>query len=309
MKKNPLVSIVITFLNAEKFLEEAISSVFEQTYDHWELLLVDDGSTDESTRIAQRHAQECPEKICYLEHDRHENRGASTSRNLGIRSARGEYLAFLDSDDVWFPHKLEQQISIMIAQPEAAIVYGPSQFWYSWTGQALNSQIDYIPKLGVEADTLAGPPKLLTLSLESKAPTPCPSNMLLRSVIVRQVGGFEEKFAGIYQLYEDQAFLAKVYLIGSVFVASECWVRYRQHEDSCVSIVMGAGKKYEAGLFYLSWLEGYIAASGITDSDVWIALRKKQRRYRYPKLSPVMERLQFRFDEIKKLLPLTRRAI
>ena len=170
-----------------------------------------------------------------------------------------------------------------------------------WTAVYVASQC--FKKLGVEADTLSRPPKLLTLALESKAPTPCPSNVLLRRVIVQQVGGFEEIFTGIYQLYEDQAFLAKVYLAGSVFVASECWDRYRQHADSCVSVVMQAGQKYEAGLFYLTWLERYLAVNGIKDGDVWIALRKKQRRYRYPKLSPLLERFQFRVDQMKQLVP------
>src|SRR5919198_1004258 len=105
----PLVSAIIIFLNAERFIQEAIESVFAQTYDAWELLLVDDGSTDGSTAIARRYAEQHPGKVRYLEHNGHQNRGKSASRNLAIRNCTGEYIAFLDADDVWLPRKLEQQ--------------------------------------------------------------------------------------------------------------------------------------------------------------------------------------------------------
>src|ERR687889_2435319 len=96
MSSKPLVSSIIIFLNRERFIQEAIESVFAQTYDNWELLLVDDGSTDGSTQIALRYAERYPEKVRYLEHPGHQNSGMSASRNLGIRYAKGEYIAFLD---------------------------------------------------------------------------------------------------------------------------------------------------------------------------------------------------------------------
>ncbi len=86
--KSPLVSAIINFLNEERFLQEAIESVFSQSFDDWELLLVDDGSTDGSTRIALRYAEQNPRKVRYLEHEDHRNRGMSASRNLGVRRLR-----------------------------------------------------------------------------------------------------------------------------------------------------------------------------------------------------------------------------
>jgi glycosyltransferase involved in cell wall biosynthesis len=79
MNSKPVVSIIMIFLNAEKFIQEAIESVFAQTYNSWELLLVDDGSTDESTDIALWHAKQNSERVRYFEHDGHQNRGMSTS--------------------------------------------------------------------------------------------------------------------------------------------------------------------------------------------------------------------------------------
>src|SRR5262249_26786865 len=160
-------------------IEEAIISVLEQTYACWELFLVDDGSTDDSTEIARRYAQQHSGRIWYLQHHNHQNRGMSASRNLGLNHARGDLIAFLDADDVWLPEKLERQVAIMEAQPKAAMVYGSSQHWYSWTGDAVDLPRDYIPAVGIEAGLIA-PPALLTLSLKSTARTPCPSNFLVR---------------------------------------------------------------------------------------------------------------------------------
>ena len=276
-----MVSAIVIFLNEDKFLREAIESVFTQTYDNWELLLVDDGSTDGSTAIARRYAAQHPEKVCYLEHEGHQNRGACASRNLGVRNAKGEYVALLDADDVWLPYKLEQQVAILDSHPEAVMVYGATQYWHSWTGNSEDVGRDYVPNLGIEPDTLVRPPTLLTLSLESRAHTPCPSDVLLRREIVERVGGFEEGFRGIYQLYEDQAFLAKVYLKAPVFVASECWDKYRLHPDSCVSVVKRVRQKYAVGLFYLNWLENYLAEQGIKNIEIRRALRNKRLRYRH----------------------------
>src|SRR5262245_29579160 len=110
MGARPAVSIITIFLNAEPYLDEAIRSVLSQSYDNWELLLVDDGSIDGGTGIAKRYARSFPRKIHYLDHDGHQNKGMSASRNLGVSYAMGEHIAFLDADDVWLPDKLEQQV-------------------------------------------------------------------------------------------------------------------------------------------------------------------------------------------------------
>src|SRR5262245_51206234 len=129
----PLVSAIIIFFNAEKYFQEAIESVFAQTYAHWDLLLVDDGSTDGSTEIAVRYANRHPGKVRYMEHAGHQNRGMSATRNLGFRAARGEFVALLDADDVWLPSKLEQQVAVLTEHPAAGMIYAPTQYWYSWT--------------------------------------------------------------------------------------------------------------------------------------------------------------------------------
>jgi glycosyltransferase involved in cell wall biosynthesis/SAM-dependent methyltransferase len=278
--RRPLVSVITNFLNGAQFIQEAIESVCAQTYDSWELLLVDDGSTDSSTEIALEYAAQYPSKIRYLEHEGHQNRGTSAARNLGLRHAKGEYIAFLDADDVWLPYKLERQVAILASQPRAAMVYGATQYWYSWTGHPEDRQHDYVPDLGVEADRLFEPPALLTLLYPlGKAPAPCPCGLLVRRETVESVGGFEEDFRG---MYDDQAFLVKVYLKHAVFVSSACCDKYRIHPNSCVSVAKQTGQYHEIRLFFLNWLETYLAAQGFQDTPAWLALQEALCPYRHP---------------------------
>lgn len=283
--RNPLVSIIVPFLNAERFIGEAIDSVFAQVYDNWELLLVDDGSTDGSTGRARELAERYPEKVRYLEHDGHHNRGLPASRNLGLKHARGKYVALLDSDDAWLPQKLEQQVQILESHPEAAMVYGRSEYWRSWTGDAADVGRDCVPELGIEADTLVPAPRLLLLSYPlGTAPTPCPSDIMLRRTALGRVGGFEESFNSQFTMYEDQAFLAKIYLEESVFVSSQCWDNYRLHPDSCVSTVTRNGQYHDVRRFFFNWFEGYLLEKGIRNSEIGTALKKAMRPYRHPVL-------------------------
>jgi glycosyltransferase involved in cell wall biosynthesis len=269
MNVSPKVSIVTIFFNAEKFLDQAVESVFAQTYDDWELLLVDDGSTDMSSEIAKTYSDNYPDKVKYVDHDGHRNLGMSAARNLGIRSCGGEYVAFLDADDVWLPNKLERQLAILESKPQVAMVCGAPQYWHSWTGLREDSYRDYICDLGVRPDTIFMPPTLLHLLIED-AGAPCPSDILIRHNVIERVGGFEDSFQG---MFEDQALLAKVYLTEPVFVSNECLDRYRIHPKSCVSVVTRSGDYDKVRLFFLGWLEAYLFKERERHPDVWAGLQ------------------------------------
>ena len=137
MTTKPLVSIIVPFFNAAPFFSEAIESVRAQTYDAWELLLVDDGSSDGSTEIAQRYAGRYPEKIRYLSHEGRQNRGKSTTRNLGLGQAQGDYVTFLDADDLFLPDKLARQVGLLHAQPTAGMVYGRTEISVPLAGRTV----------------------------------------------------------------------------------------------------------------------------------------------------------------------------
>lgn len=108
--KNDLVSIIVPVYNSEKFINDTIRTVQEQTYGNWELILVNDCSTDNSVSIIEKYVKEDNRiKLINLEC----NSGAAIARNTGIEQATGRYIAFLDADDLWHKEKLEKQIKFM----------------------------------------------------------------------------------------------------------------------------------------------------------------------------------------------------
>ena len=185
MSNAPLVSVIVIFLNEERFIEEAVESVMQQTYAHWELLLVDDGSTDKSSAMALRRAQADGERVRYFEHKDHQNGGMSASRNLGIRNARGRYIAFLDADDVWLPHKLEKQVGLLESHTEVGLVCGPAEYWFSWRGNLHDKDLDKVERLALKPKTVIEPPQLLKTwyPLGSATPAGISSIMLRREVV------------------------------------------------------------------------------------------------------------------------------
>jgi glycosyltransferase involved in cell wall biosynthesis/SAM-dependent methyltransferase len=282
VKGEPQVSVVVPFWNAKPFIEEAIRSVLDQTFADWELLLVDDGSTDGSTQITRQYVERFPEKLRYFEHEHHQNRGVAASRNLGIRQARAGYIAFLDADDVWVSNKLARQLTILESERDAAMVCGPSLFWYSWTGKAEDTARDFVKDLRITPAGLIRPPTLLLSSLSRGTFVANPSTILIRREALDRVGGFEESFVGPVQTFEDDAFLAKVQLRESVFVATECWSRYRRHENSLLSIMTNTGRTRAARLFYLRWLERYLAQQKVDSDEIRDALSKALWPYHHP---------------------------
>lgn len=284
MNEAPLVSIVLIFFNEERFLPDAVASVLAQTLTDWELLLVDDGSTDASSDRARAYAREQPQRIRYLEHPDHANRGMSATRNLGIFSARGRYLSFIDADDVWLPRKLEEQVALAQANPRAAMVVGLTQWWYGWTGVAADARRDFVQTLPVALDTVVAPPALLTAFLQDEYASI--ADILVNRELAQSVGGYETAFRG---LYEDQAFHAKICAAHPVYVSHKTWYRYRQHPDSCVAAAATvSGAKAAARLMYLNWLESYLRAT-TPNPELQAVLRRELLPYRYPAFRQVRD--------------------
>jgi glycosyltransferase involved in cell wall biosynthesis len=253
-------------------MREAIESVIDQTYPHWELLLVDDGSKQESVEVALEYVDTYPRKIHYLQHEGHKNRGASISRQLGIDAAQGELIAFLDADDLWLPNKLEQQVLLMDERPEVGMLFGNTLYWYSWKGDDENLNQDYVPKLGYAIKGLFQPRQLLPLQLSGRAIVPCTCSVIIRREILAASGGMEASFTG---MYEDQAFYSKVSLVTPVFVSTQCWDKYRQHSASMCAVSDRQGQTLTARIAFLEWLEVYLFEKTINDPEIWQALKRE----------------------------------
>jgi glycosyltransferase involved in cell wall biosynthesis len=112
----PLVSIIVPLFNKEKFILDCLFSIANQEYSNWECIIVDDGSSDQSVFLVEKFAKAAPGDWKIL---RKQNGGPSSARNYGIRHAHGEFIAFLDADDVWLPNKITCQLDILGRSPAA----------------------------------------------------------------------------------------------------------------------------------------------------------------------------------------------
>jgi glycosyltransferase involved in cell wall biosynthesis len=273
----PRVSVVCCFFNEERFLVEAIESVLAQSLAELELILVDDGSTDRSRSIAERFAA-ADQRIVVVGHPGDGNRGLSASRNLGISVASAARIAFIDGDDRWPAEKLAEQVAIMDRHPEVSLLAGGARYWSSWAGG-----IDEVRQIGTVRDRVISPPDaLLSTYPLGDAEAPGVTGFLVSAEAIARIGGFEEAFPG---MYEDQAFLAKMYLGEPVYFSSHCWFDYRQHDGSMLAAATRRGQYLDARGRFLDWFAHYIAEREVDDlvtqrlrqarGDVRRALRRR----------------------------------
>lgn len=288
----PAVSVICIFFNAELFLFEAVQSVLSQSFENFELLLVDDGSTDAGSAIAIEFAEEHPNRIRYFHHRGHINRGMSASRNLGLQHARGKFVAFIDADDRWRRSKLSEQVAILQAHDEVGMVCGSVNYWESWRGGR-----DRLKQTGHLLNRVSTPPETsLRVYPLGDAHAPCPSDVLLRRSIIGLIGCFEEEFSGPLQMYEDQAFLAKLYLHVPVYFSSRTWSDYRIHDESCVAVVERDGLYTTVREYFLDWLHRYVDENDIAYKFlIYSAIQRARWELKHPK--------------IRRLLRLGRRAL
>jgi glycosyltransferase involved in cell wall biosynthesis len=276
----PRVTVVIPFLDPpESFLTEAVESVRSQTFRDWELLLVNDGSGPESTRAAEAFVHREPDRIRLIAHEDGRNHGIAAARSLGLGAARGEYVACLDADDLWFPNKLQDQLDILDAASHVDLIFGRSEYWRSWDSAATNSDGDIVPALRVADRTELGGKDYVLRLIRQQVMIPCPSSIVVRTDAARAVGGFGE---GVTNLYEDQAFYAKLGLSGVILACDEVWDRYRIHRASVLGKA-SADRAVAARKQFLEWLEDYLSGQGVCSGDVRRALRVERWAADHPR--------------------------
>ena len=165
MKESPLVSVIIPVYNYDRYLAEAVESVLNQTYQHVEVIVVDDGSTDRSGEVAKSFADRGVQ-YCYQVHS-----GIGPTRNKGVELARGDFIAFLDADDRWPIQKIERQLGAFETDPELEMVFG----------QALQLQNGSEWESGVSAYKVA---------VDGMVPGMVPGTMLIKRDAFDRVGKF-----------------------------------------------------------------------------------------------------------------------
>ncbi len=202
---SPRFSVIIPVYNRERFIARAIESVLAQTYRDFELIVVDDGSTDSTPEIVARY----PVRLL-----RQENRGVSAARNRGIAAARGEIIAFLDSDDAWKARKLEVQAAYFESHPECKI-HQTDEIWIR-NGTFLNKHKKHQKKSGhIFYDSL----HLCLIS---------PSAVAIRRELFDEVGVFREDFP-VCEDYELWLRITKHYEV--CYSPEPLVVKYGGHDD------------------------------------------------------------------------------
>ncbi len=190
----PLVSVVIPAYNASQFIAETIDSVLAQSYSQFEMLIIDDGSTDKTVEIINQYCQQ-DRRVQLISQT---NAGVSWARNRGAELSNGELVAFLDADDRWATHKLKTQVDFMAEHPEIAVCFGRIEFMRSdgaLTGQRSNGRLTQIQ-----------PEHLLY-----ENPTITTSNWMMRRTVSQTYGGFDPDM----NYSEDVDYLLRIMLCGN----------------------------------------------------------------------------------------------
>jgi len=208
---NPKVSVILPVYNCEKYLQYAIESILDQTFKDFELLILDDGSTDKSSEIAKKYAAK-DNRIRYFYHS---NMGLAKTLNKGLKLARGVYIARQDADDISHPERLEKQVKYLDGHPEIALV-GTSMYQIDEKGKKL-----YFYKFPTSHN------KIIKLLEKGENPFPHTSIMIRKSVI-NMIGGYRELFkkAQDYDLYLR---VCERFKVASI---PEPLVQVRFHEES-----------------------------------------------------------------------------
>lgn len=211
----PKVSVIVPVYNSEKYIAQAVDSVLCQTFHDFELIVVDDGSTDRTAEILKRYG----ERLTYIYQPNSER---SAARNTGIRHAKGEYLAFLDADDFWLPQKLERQVQVFDLAPEVGLVYGWA-YNVDESGKKVDKGND-----GILRRFDAGTNVFESLLFENVVGIGGCSTVMIRADSVRQVGAFDESLVYI----EDWDLWIRIAAYYPVGLVPEPLVCYRQDSGS-----------------------------------------------------------------------------
>ena len=220
---NPKISVVIPAYNSDRFIADAINSVFEQKIDNIEIIIIDDGSTDNTNEIVAKFG----DKVSYF---RQKNKGASCARNFGVNVANGTWIAFLDSDDSWSPNYLEHFLSIVNYFDDVALYYC-GKIWVDEFGK---------PLLGNATQKIYPQGWILNTLLMNNYISSC-SCVIVRKDIYISIGGFNED--PIFCNGEDYDLwlrIASNYRICSIPFP---YVRYRRHSHNLTN----NSSKYEIG--------------------------------------------------------------
>ncbi|MFH0895762.1 MAG: glycosyltransferase [Bacteroidota bacterium] len=208
----PLVSVIIPAYNASRYIRETLESVIHQTYSNWEIIVVDDGSTDQTKEIVLSLTEADPRIHYYFQ----KNTGVSVARNTGFNNSKGDIIAFLDADDLWLPENLEKKISLFSTSDSVVAVHSPVQFIDE------NSKVQNTILSGKTGNCLKN------LLLWEGCTVPGPSSILFRRNVIDICGEFDPSLS----LSADQDYFIRVAYRFPFHAIDQVLVHYRVHSQN-----------------------------------------------------------------------------
>jgi glycosyltransferase involved in cell wall biosynthesis len=278
MKKG-LVSVIVPVYNREDYVRETLDSILQQTYENIEVIVVNDGSTDNSLSIIEEFKGKYPEKFLIIDQ---ENQGQVRSRNNAIEKSSGEFIAFLDSDDLWLPNKLEMQIPLFVG--DVGLVYC-AIYNIDADGQVIDTELceqdirGYIyPELLIKNRMTGG-------------------TVVLHRDAIDKVGLFDVDFAAA----ENWDLWIRVSKYFSVDMVNEPLVKYRKH----------AGNMSKDSLLMLNIIDSILikhCSGEPATHEIEVAIQKARANYAYRRGVYHFSRYEFKasrrdFKEVLRLVP------
>jgi glycosyltransferase involved in cell wall biosynthesis len=221
---NSMFSIVVPVYNAAIHLEATINCVINQTFTDWELLLVDDGSSDDSLKIANKYVK-IDDRIKVLFHEGNVNKGISASRNVALQNATGRYVAFLDSDDIWVESKLEIYHDIILSHENNLVLLYSKSVFVDDQRRWMQDAVGEFVYDGTGAPGITHNPFYKIMKRDVSIPT---SSVALRKDIVDKIGGFDETT----DVVEDVLLWYTVMQYGPIYFLDDVLQEYRIHLGS-----------------------------------------------------------------------------
>lgn len=211
------VSVIVPVFNRVAYIRQTLESVFIQDFPAIELIVIDDGSTDGSFELIEQMSEQ--HGFILLTHPGRANRGQSASINLGIEACTGDYIAILDSDDLFLPGKISAQVNVLQEHPEVGLVYG--------MGQAIDSEGNYLYTMLGDDHVENNDPNEMLLDCYFLLP----QNSLVRKEVYDKVGGFDESLRS----GQDHDMLIRMAEVVSFRFEPDLVFQYRRHSDSISS--------------------------------------------------------------------------
>jgi glycosyltransferase involved in cell wall biosynthesis len=212
MNDSPKVAVIIPLYNRADFIAQTIQSVFNQTYPNIELIVVDDGSTDNSRNVVKKFA----DKIRLLEHPGRVNKGQSAAINLGIKSSKSKYVAILDSDDLFAPEKIQLQVEYLEKNHDIGLVYG--------NGYAINEQGEKTYPIYKDGHRENSDPERVLMDCYFLLP----NNSLIKRKVLEEVGSFDESLRSA----QDHDMAIRVAEVTKLAYLEKELFYYRRHGNS-----------------------------------------------------------------------------